>query len=82
MRQRLRWRGNFLETFLGSQLETRFHLLLNTFVNYVLYFCHIIPIEFLGSQAKLLCIIQGRNAEENVGTTKPMVGGICPPWME
>jgi hypothetical protein len=84
MRQRLRRIGEKIGigTSLRSQLETRFHLLLNTSVNYVFYFCHIVPIEFLRSQAKLVCIIQGRNAGENLGATGPMVDGICPPWME
>ena len=25
---------------------------------------------------------QGRNHEENLGATTPMVGRICPPWLE
>ena len=25
---------------------------------------------------------QGRNHDENLGATAPMVGRICPPWLE
>ena len=84
MRQRLRRIGEKIGigTSLRSQLETRFHLLLNTSVNYVFYFCHIVPIEFLRSQAKLLFIKQGRNAKKNLGATMPMLVGIFPSWME
>ena len=26
--------------------------------------------------------VQGRNREENLGATAPMVGRSCPPWLE